>query len=297
MTTSTPAVSWTRRLQAKLARRIAFSVGALVLLTGVAPAMANAAGGSLPNPVAIALRSSSRTVANLLAPARAVVDTGGACPAATPTVTGEPAASPTPEPTPSSTPAAPGDAADADEPACNGETTPTSEPTPTPTPTPAASPSEVADDEADDAAADSAGRIVSTVARCAPKGKDALLAAAGPGLTNHGAFVQVAAAGGTLTTSFGTFDLATPSGADAFCAAADAAAAELGVAKKVKADKADKAVAKAAKVKAAKAAKTAKVKAAKAKNAKAAKAKPAKTDRVKSSGSKAGGRAGKAAKR
>src|SRR5690349_22460036 len=49
-----PSVSWRQRVL----RRIAGSIGAAVVLAGVGPAVANAAGADMANPVAIALRAS-----------------------------------------------------------------------------------------------------------------------------------------------------------------------------------------------------------------------------------------------
>lgn len=79
-------------------------------------------------------------------------------------------------------------------------------------------------DEGDDATGH--GKVVSTVARCAPRGKDPLLAVAGAP-AHHGGYVRVAAHGDSLTTPWGTFDLATQAGADALCRALATARAAL----------------------------------------------------------------------
>lgn len=83
-------------------------------------------------------------------------------------------------------------------------------------------------DEVDD---DGHGAIVSTVAHCAPKGKEAREA----GLPNHGYFVSAAARGEVVEFEAGgeahSADLSSQEGADAFCVLADellAAAAEPG---------------------------------------------------------------------
>jgi hypothetical protein len=225
------AVSWTARLRSTLGRNIAVSLGALVLLTGVAPAMANVAGADVPNPLAVALSSSGKRVVHFVTGDDGQDDSAAAeCPTAAPTA--EPTAEPTTEPT--TEPTAEPTTEPTTEPTAEPTTEPTAEPTAEPstpgdgdgceteTPTPTATPTPTEDaDEANH------GQIVSTVARCAPKGKDPLLATAGAGLRNHGSFVQVAAHGGTLTTTWGTFDLSTMSGAEAFCAAVEQARAAL----------------------------------------------------------------------
>lgn len=71
------------------------------------------------------------------------------------------------------------------------------------------------------------GRIVSTVAHCAPRGQDPLFTVTGDDLQNHGAFVRVAAHGDVLTTDFGTFDLGTLAGAERLCTTLERMSAEL----------------------------------------------------------------------
>jgi hypothetical protein len=58
------------------------------------------------------------------------------------------------------------------------------------------------------------GHLVSTVARCAPRGPDV---ETDWGLRNHGAFVSAAATGGTLEVDGESYDLSTMDGADALC--------------------------------------------------------------------------------
>jgi hypothetical protein len=64
------------------------------------------------------------------------------------------------------------------------------------------------------------GMIVSTVARCAPRGL--ALRGLADGLRNHGAYVRAAAHGAELTIGDETYDLATLDGAEALCASFDA---------------------------------------------------------------------------
>jgi hypothetical protein len=195
----TSSVSW--------ARRAGVSVLGVVFLSGVAPALANAAGAHVRNPVVIALRA---------------LGTSEPEPCVTPTTA--PSVEPTVEPTAEPTAATeePTEAPDCDE----ASAVPT-----TPAPTSAAPESEAPEapetpeaEEPGDAAAH--GRLVSTVAHCTPHGKDPLLAVEGAP-ANHGAYVTAAAHGGSLTTPWGTFDLSAQAGADALCAALDAARAAL----------------------------------------------------------------------
>jgi hypothetical protein len=209
MTSSvTSSVSW--------ARRAGVSVLGVVFLSAVAPALANAAGAHVRNPVAIALRA---------------LATSEPEPCVTPTATGEePTVEPTVEATAEPTASASAAAEPTTEPSateapdCDEESAvPTS-----PAPTSAAPESEAPESpeaaEPGDAAAH--GRLVSTVAHCAPHGKDPLLAVEGAP-ANHGAYVTAAAHGDSLTTPWGTFDLSGQAGADALCAALDAARAAL----------------------------------------------------------------------
>jgi hypothetical protein len=75
--------------------------------------------------------------------------------------------------------------------------------------------------EAPEAGAVTHGTIVSTVARCAPRGL--ALRGLADGLRNHGAYVRAAAHGDELTIGDETYDLATLDGAEALCASFDAA--------------------------------------------------------------------------
>ena len=120
------------------------------------------------------------------------------------TVSAEPSVEPTAEPSvePSVEPSEDADCAETE-----------STPTPTPTPTPS---------ETDDAEDGTHGQIVSTVAHCAPKGKDPLLDVEGAP-ANHGGYVKPAAHGDTLTLPWGEYDLSTQAGADDLCASLDAA--------------------------------------------------------------------------
>jgi hypothetical protein len=63
------------------------------------------------------------------------------------------------------------------------------------------------------------GTIVSTVARCAPRG--IALRGLADGLRNHGAYVRAAAHGAELTVGDETYDLGTLEGAVALCASFD----------------------------------------------------------------------------
>jgi hypothetical protein len=68
------------------------------------------------------------------------------------------------------------------------------------------------------------GTIVSTVARCAPRGKG--VRELFEGFRNHGAFVRAAAHGSTIELESGSYDLSTLEGAAALCAAVGDAAPE-----------------------------------------------------------------------
>jgi hypothetical protein len=252
-----PSVSWRRRAL----RRTAGSLGAAVVISGIAPAVANAAGAHVVNPMAFALRTSGDAVSNMLGLDQTdATDTTSACASATPTATesSAPVESETPsesaapsesvEPTDSVDPSAsvePSESVAASE---SPETTESVEATASDQPTESVEPTEVepsesvepaesvepSDDGCDDAsespsaepteseAADDHGQIVSTVAHCAPHGKDPLLAVDGAP-AHHGGYVSVAAHGETLTTPWGTFDLSTQAGADELCAALAAA--------------------------------------------------------------------------
>ena len=63
----TPAVTW----RVRVVRRVAGSLGAAVVIAGVVPAVANAAGADVPNPVAVALRASGRGLQSAFAPSSA----------------------------------------------------------------------------------------------------------------------------------------------------------------------------------------------------------------------------------
>jgi hypothetical protein len=220
----TPAVTWGRRAL----RRVGLTAGAVVVVSGVGPAIANAAGGHVANPISIALRASGRTLTSLT-----TSDSVADAPSCTPTTASAPASASadpvetvtpveTVLPTASASESAEPDEtvseseSEAPEPAdeCESEAPESESPE---SPEPSESP------EADDAGH---GEVVATVAHCAPHGKDPLLDVAGaPG--NHGAYVQVAAHGDSIATPWGTFDLADQAGADALCAALDAARAAL----------------------------------------------------------------------
>jgi hypothetical protein len=64
------------------------------------------------------------------------------------------------------------------------------------------------------------GMIVSTVARCAPRG--VALRGLAEGLRNHGAYVRAAAHGAELTVGDESYDLGTLEGAEALCASFEA---------------------------------------------------------------------------
>ena len=220
--TETASVSWNCRAL----RRAAWSLGAAVVLAAVGPAIANAAGAHVRNPVTIALNAFG-------------TDHPQDCsaepePTATPTesVSAEPTAAPT------ESPAAETSVEPTAVPTESVSAEPTVVPTEVPTcveasPTASVSPSaeapesEAPESEAPEAEnADGHGEVVSTVAHCAPKGRDPLLDVEGAP-ANHGAFVKAAAHGESLVTPWGTFDLSAQAGADALCAAVDAARAAL----------------------------------------------------------------------
>jgi hypothetical protein len=68
------------------------------------------------------------------------------------------------------------------------------------------------------------GAIVSTVARCSPRGKG--MRELFEGFRNHGAFVRAAAHGSTIELESGSYDLSSLEGAAALCAAVGDAAPE-----------------------------------------------------------------------
>ena len=213
------STSWGGRSDA--IRRAAMSVLAAVSFATVVPAIANAAGADVPNPVFFALRSAGSALSS--------------DPCETPEATPEATAEATPTDAPSAAPsAAPADCEEKDD---DGDgTTAAPSASAAPEAVPSAEPSK-AETEAEDG---EHGKVVSTVAKCAPHGKDPLFETAGEELRNHGAFVKAAAHGDTLTTPWGTFDLSTQAGADALCAAIDLARADLAA----DAEKADKGKAK-----------------------------------------------------
>jgi hypothetical protein len=169
------SVSWGGRT----ARRATAIGAAAVSFFLVAPAIANAAGAHLPNPVLAALESTGSAITSAFS-------TGG-----------DDVVAPAPTHSGDSNDAPEVDKSEAPEP----------------------DKSEAPDAEASDSPAQSA--IVTVVAHCAPRGHDALVATWG----NHGAAVSAAAKGDTLSTPGGSFDLSTPAGAAAYCAAVKAAAA------------------------------------------------------------------------
>jgi hypothetical protein len=227
-----PAVTW----RTKVLRRVAGSVGGAVVIAGIVPAVANAAGAGVPNPVAIALRASGRQLSHALSSdSTDTVVAASSCETASATPSVEPSVEPTVEPSVEQSAvetAAPGESVEptaTEAPAESASAGPTVAPTTdceSATPEVSAEPSESESPEAEKSeAADGGdhGLIVSTVAKCAPHGKDERLAVEGaPG--NHGAYVNAAAHGDSVTTPWGTFDLSTKAGADALCAALDAAA-------------------------------------------------------------------------
>lgn len=241
-TTPDTATSWRA---SRALRRGAGTLGAAVVLATVGPAIANAAGADVANPVAVALRASGKSLASAFSTAD---DEPNPCvtPSTEPTEGTEVTASPTADPsasasvepvvTPSGTP---DDTLSAD-PASSSTEMPTALPSETDddcddeaTPTPAASeapsasPSETPEDEETEEAEDADhGQLVSTVAKCAPHGKDPLLDVEGAP-SNHGGYVKPAAHGDTLTLPWGTYDLSTQAGADDLCASLDAARADL----------------------------------------------------------------------
>jgi hypothetical protein len=247
--TAPPAISWRHRAL----RRTTAGLGAAVVLAAVGPALANAAGADVANPVAVVLRASGEELQDVLGGDDEAGVVAGPC--VTPTASEEPTEEPAePSVEPNAEPSAEVsaeptlDAADPsgepDEGTDEGtdpSAEPTAEPAPEPTggaveepaddcaaPEETASPTEQPAEETDDAddAGGEHGRIVSTVAQCAPRGKDPLLDVEGAP-ANHGGYVQRAAHGDTLTTPWGEFDLATQAGADALCASLDGARAAL----------------------------------------------------------------------
>jgi hypothetical protein len=250
--TQAPAVTWRTRA----VRRVAGSVGAAVVIAGVAPALANAAGAGVPNPVVIALRASGRGISSAFS-GSSTDGTVAACePTASPVVT----VSADPDDAVESAAPSASASAEATETvtatAVASESV-TAEPVAT-TAAPTAEPSESASEDADEGEGEDCeesasptvaptseapeeseapdedgthGQIVSTVAKCAPHGKDPLLSVEGAP-TNHGGYVRPAAHGESLTTPWGTFDLSTQAGADALCASLDGARAALPEAEK-----------------------------------------------------------------
>ena len=247
-----PSVSWRRRAL----RRAAGSLGAAVVLAGVGPAVANAAGADVGNPVAFALRASGKSLASAFSsegeeavadpcatPSASPSDAPSVEPSVEPTVDvpAEPSVEPSAEPdatasadpdaTASSEPSVEPSADVSEAPSVDPSAEPSVEPSLEASVEPTAAPEDCAEatpaasgsPEAEAADADGEhGAIVSTVAQCSPKGKDPLLDVAGAP-ANHGGYVKAAAHGDTLTTPWGGFDLSTQAGADALCASFAAA--------------------------------------------------------------------------
>lgn len=219
-----PAVTW----RVRVVRRVAGSFGAAVVIAGVVPAVANAAGASVPNPVAVVLRASGHQISHAFSSSstESLTSCTSTEPTSTPSVEPtavasepvEPTAVPTESLEPTAEPSVEPSESEAPDEECESAA---------PTATPSASASESPEaSEAPESEDPGHGEIVSTVAHCAPKGKDPLLAVEGAP-ANHGAFVQAAAHGDSLATPWGTFDLSSQAGADALCAAVDAARAAL----------------------------------------------------------------------
>lgn len=204
-----PSVSWRNQVL----RRSAGTLAAAIVIAGIGPAIANAAGADVANPVAVALRASGKG----LAKAFGADEIDPCAPVAEPTV--DVSASPL---------ESPDEGVSADP-----STAPSEEPTLDPveeceeaeeTESPSPSPSETESEEP--AEEGNHGQIVSTVAKCAPRGKDPLLDVEGAP-SNHGGYVRVAAHGDTLTLPWGSYDLSTLAGAEDLCASLDAARADL----------------------------------------------------------------------
>lgn len=176
-------------------RRTAGSVIAAVTFALVAPAVANAVGADIANPVAVALRGSVEAISGALGDD----DTSPCTPLAT--VTTPPAA------TDDTSDAKPRKKAKKAKKCVSAS--------------PSASASASAEPKAENH-----GLIVSTVSKCSPRGKDPLFAATAP-LTHHGSFVKAAAHGDTLALPFGSYDLSTLAGAESLCAALEAQRATL----------------------------------------------------------------------
>ena len=223
-TTGAPAVTWRHRALG----RTAASIGAAVVLAGVAPALANAAGADVANPVAIALRASGKGLnAAFGGEESATCVTPTASPSVEPSVEPsiEPSVEPSVDPSAEATPSEPVEPSV--EPSGSPNEAPSEQPAEECAEEPEATPSVSESPEAETEAADGEhGQIVSTVAQCAPKGQDPLLDAEGAP-ARHGDYVKVAAHGDTLTTPWGAFDLSTQAGADDLCAALEAARAAL----------------------------------------------------------------------
>jgi hypothetical protein len=230
MTTETPSPAVTWRVRA--VRRAAWTVGSAVVLAAVGPAVANAAGAHVRNPIAVALRAlgSDAPQPSCVTPTESAPEPSESVepsvdPSADASATEQPVVVPAEpsEPAESEAPD-PSEAPESEAPDCEASATPTVEPSESEVPEPSDAPESEAPEPSE--SADAHGAVVSTVAHCAPKGHDPLLDVDGaPG--SHGAFVSAAAHGTSLTTPWGTFDLSTQAGADALCAAVDAARAAL----------------------------------------------------------------------
>lgn len=228
-----PSVSWRRRAL----RRSAMTVGTAVVIAGIVPAAANAAGAHVANPVAFALRASGHTFASAFG-----LDETNTCstdttvetpapsvePSESVAASVEPSVAPSEGPSESVAPSESDAPVESATPAADESTAPSESVAP-----PSATCSEPSESESPEAPespeaseASDHGAIVSTVAHCAPRGKDPLLAVDGAP-QHHGGYVSAAAHGDTLTTPWGTFDLSTQAGADALCAALDTARAAL----------------------------------------------------------------------
>ena len=212
------AVTWRR---AVLRRGAGTLVGAIVL-AGVAPAIANAAGADVANPIAVALRASGKGIAKAFGGAgTASCETPSPSPsdvlpsASESPVVPEESASATPAESPS---AAPSELPSLEPADCTEDAEESASPT--------ASPSPSESEDAEEAEESNHGQIVRTVAQCAPRGKDPLLDVEGAP-SNHGGYVKVAAHGDTLTLPWGSYDLSTQAGADDLCASLEAARADL----------------------------------------------------------------------
>lgn len=219
------STSWGGRTET--VRRAATAVLAAVSFAMVAPVIANAAGADVPNPVMLALRSAGSALSGaeecempvatpsetVAAPTESVDPSESAAPDA--------GTSPDAGATESVSPQAPVDCEE-DE---GEDTTASASPSPS-----VSAETETETETETEAEPGEHGRVVSTVAKCAPRGKDPLFEELGEDLGNHGAFVRAAAHGDTLTTPWGAFDLSTQAGADALCARLEAARVALAAA-------------------------------------------------------------------